>query len=215
MSVKKQCKLIDLVEFPEGVAGKSFTEKIFTGTIQQQLRDVLSYIKKFIIKEKVIKYWDRAEADRIFNYPYEAIEEAIANAVYHKNYELAEPIEIRILPTAIEIISYNGIDPSLKQADFDKGIVRARRSRNSRIGEFLKELKLTEGKGTGIPTIINALSLNGSSKPLFDTNEPERFFFISEFCIHSSFITKNESNENQLQLNEKQKKILEFCKTKK
>ena len=56
MSVKKQCKLIDLVEFPEGVAGKSFTEKIFTGTIQQQLRDVLSYIKKFIIKEKVIKY---------------------------------------------------------------------------------------------------------------------------------------------------------------
>ncbi len=206
---------IDLVEFPEGVAGKSFTEKTFTGTIQQQLRDVLSYIKKFIIKEKVIKYSDRAEADRIFNYPYEAIEEAIANAVYHKNYELTEPIEIRILPTAIEIISYNGIGPSLKQADFDKGIVRARRYRNSRIGEFLKELKLTEGKGTGIPTIIKALTLNGSPKPLFDTNEPERFFFISEFCIHSSFITKNESNEKQLQLNEKQKKILEFCKTKK
>ena len=43
---------IDLVEFPEGVAGKSFTEKTFTGTIQQQLRDVLSYIKKFIIKKK-------------------------------------------------------------------------------------------------------------------------------------------------------------------
>ena len=203
---------IDLVEFPEGVAGKSFTEKTFNGTIQQQLRDALSYIKKFIIKEKVIKYSDRAEADRFFNYPYEALEEALANAVYHKNYELAEPIEVRILPTTIEIISFNGIDPSLKQADFDKGIVRARRYRNSRIGEFLKELKLTEGKGTGIPTIIQTLSKNGSPKPIFDANEPERAFFISEFLIHPSFEMKNELNIHALKLNEQQKKVLEFCK---
>ena len=199
---------IDLVEFPEGVAGKSFTEKTFTGTIQQQLRDVLSYIKKFIIKEKVIKYSDRAEADRFFNYPYEALEEALANAVYHKNYELAEPIEVRILPTAIEIISFNGIDPSLKQADFDKGRVRARRYRNSRIGEFLKELKLTEGKGTGIPTIIQTLSKNGSPKPIFDANEPERAFFISEFLIHPFFIESVKFDE---QLTDKIRSILSFC----
>jgi ATP-dependent DNA helicase RecG len=160
----------------------------------------------------VIKYSDRAEADRVFNYLYEAIEEALANAVYHKNYELAEPIEVRILPTSIEIISYNGIVPSLKQADFDKGIVRARRYRNSRIGEFLKELKLTEGKGTGIPTIMQTLSKNGSPKPIFDTNEPERAFFISEFLIHSSFEMKNELIVQALKLNEQQKKVLEFCK---
>ena len=75
-----------------------------------------------------------------------AIEEALANAIYHRNYELLDPIEVRILPLALEIISFNGVDPSLKQSDFDKGIVRARRDRNRRIGEFLKDLKLTEGK---------------------------------------------------------------------
>lgn len=203
---------IDLVEFPEGVAGKNFTEKVFRGTIQQELVDVLSYIKSNIIKEKVTKHSDRAESDRVFNYPFEAIEEALANAVYHRNYELLDPIEVRILPSAIEIISFNGVDPSLKQSDFDKGIVRARRYRNRRVGEFLKDLKLTEGKGTGIPTIIKALAENGSPKPIFDANEPERTFFISEFHVHGAF-SEFEEKEASDQVSVQVITILNYCKT--
>lgn len=182
---------IDLVEFPEGVAGKNFTEKIFRGTIQQQLVDVLSYFKSNIIKEKITKFRDREESDRVYNYPYEAIEEALSNAVYHKNYELLEPIEVRILPDAIEIISYSGADPSLKQTDFEKGTVRARRYRNRRIGEFLKELRLTEGRGTGIPTIKRELSKNGSPEAQFDTDEQDRRHFIIIIPIHESFTINN------------------------
>lgn len=178
--------VIELVEFPNGLANP-FTEKQFVGTIQQQLMDVLAYIKTNIIKTKVIKHAEREKADRFENYPYSAIEEALANAVFHRNYELQDPIEIRILPTSIEIISYNGVDPSLRQADFNAGRVRARRYRNRRIGEFLKELKLTEGRGTGIPTIVNSLVNNGSPSPIFDTNEPERTHFIVEILIHSAF----------------------------
>lgn len=178
---------IDLVEFPDGVAGKEFTEKIFTGTIQKQLMDALSYLRTNVIKEKVIKHPNTEKSDRVLNYPYDAIEESLSNAVYHRNYELLDPIEIRVLPSSIEIISYSGADPSLKQIDFEKGVVRARRYRNRRIGEFLKELKLTEGRGTGIPTIKKALADNGSEKPLFDTDEPERRHFIIELPIHPLF----------------------------
>lgn len=39
---------------------------------------------------------DRAEATRLWNFPYAAIEEAVANAVYHRSYEEREPIEVRI-----------------------------------------------------------------------------------------------------------------------
>ena len=183
---------IDLVEYPEGLAGKNFNEKIFNGPIQKQLVDVLSYIQSNILKSRVIKYRDREKADQIYNYPYVAIEEALSNAVYHRNYELLEPIEIRILPTVIEIISYSGADPSLKQSDFEKGFVRARRYRNRRIGEFLKELRLTEGRGTGIPTIKKSLQENGSEAPKFDTDEPDRRHFIIEIPIHKSFQDKKE-----------------------
>jgi len=182
---------IDVVEFPRGIGAKEFIEHTFVGPIQKQLQDVLSYFRTQILKNKVVKYSERAESDTIFNYPYEAFEEALSNAVYHRNYELPDPIEVRILPTSIEIISYNGVDPSLKQSDFDSGVIRNRRYRNRRIGEFLKELNLTEGKGTGIPTMIRVLNQNGSELPKFDTNEPERSSFITELTIHSEFITDN------------------------
>ena len=43
-----------------------------------------------------IKHSDRAEADRFFNFPYAAIEEALSNAVYHRAYDEREPIEVRV-----------------------------------------------------------------------------------------------------------------------
>jgi ATP-dependent DNA helicase RecG len=179
---------IDIVEFPEGLGSKQFNEKIFEGPIQKQLKNAIDYIKSTVIKNKVVKHTDRMEADNFANYPLEAIEEALSNAVYHKDYELPNPIEVRILPESIEIISYSGVDPSLKQADFDSGTVRSRRYRNRRIGEFLKELQLTEGRGTGIPTIMKALSENGSNPAIFDTDEPRRSYFFVEIPIHPDFI---------------------------
>lgn len=52
-----------------------------------------------------------------FNYPFAAIEEALANAVYHKSYEKNEPIEVQIWPDKIEILSYPGpIPPVTKKS---------------------------------------------------------------------------------------------------
>jgi hypothetical protein len=38
-------------------------------------------------------------------------------------------------------------------ASFNGKSLRSRRYRNRRLGEFLKELDLTEGRATGIPTV--------------------------------------------------------------
>jgi ATP-dependent DNA helicase RecG len=43
--------------------------------------------------------------------------------------------------------------------------------RNRKIGGFLKELNLTEGRGTGIPIIHSELNNNGSPPPIFETDE--------------------------------------------
>jgi len=70
--------------------------------------------------------------------------------------------------------------------DIDAGKVKARRYRNRRLGDFLKELHLTEGKATGIPMIKRSLAENGSPKAYFDTDEA-RTFFLVEFKIHQAF----------------------------
>ena len=162
---------IDVVSFPEGEGGDQIVEEIFRGPIQEQLRSALRYIRNMYITEKVIKHPDRAEADRFFNYPYEAIEEALANAVYHKGYDEREPIEVRILSDRIEIVSHPGPDRSVTPEGLKGYRVFNRRYRNRRIGEFLKELHLTEGRNTGFGKVLKALSNNGSPAPLFETDD--------------------------------------------
>ena len=157
--------------------GKNFSEKYFKGPIHHQLRAVLDYFKNNVIEEVVEKVAHKAEANRHFNFPYVAIEEALSNAVYHKSYEMDKPIEVQLWPDRIEILSFPGPVPPvdaeiLKQ---NKRIV-ARDYRNRRIGDLLKELHLTEGRGTGFPTIRNAMKENGAPEPIFETDEQSTYF---------------------------------------
>ncbi len=178
---------IDIVRFPEGVEGNKLEERIFRGPLDQMLRDALTYLRNSVIEERVTKIPRQAEAERIFNYPYEALEESLVNAVYHRSYELREPIEVRVNPDRIEILSYPGPDPSISLKALSGKKVISRRYRNRRIGEFLKELELTEGRGTGIPKIYNALKNNGSPPPRFETDE-SRTYFLAEILIHPAFL---------------------------
>ena len=61
--------------------------------------------------------------------------------------------------------------------------------RNRRIGEFLKELNMTEGRGTGIPKILRAMKANGSPDPRFETDD-DRTYFVSYFPAHSLIVSK-------------------------
>ena len=93
---------IEVIDKPDPT-GIGMTEKIFTGPLNRQLRDALSYIKNYIIKEKVIKISNQAEAVRIFNLPYAAVEESLSNAVYHKSYQIGEPITVTVTPERMKL----------------------------------------------------------------------------------------------------------------
>jgi ATP-dependent DNA helicase RecG len=153
-------------------SGKEFKEYYFKGPLQKQLRDTLSFFETNVISEQVIKHPDKAQAERFYNFPYDAVEETLSNAVYHKSYELGSPIEVQVWPDKIEILSHPGPVPPVNAEILStyKRII-AREYPNRRIGDFLKELRLTEGRGTGLPTIYNAMEANGSPPPIFDTDE--------------------------------------------
>ena len=177
---------IDVVHFPQGPGADSFLEKIFKGPLDRMLMDALSYIRTQFLEEKIQKFLDKAEAERQFNYPYVAIEEVLTNAVYHRSYEIREPVEVRILPDRITIGSFPGPDRSITDKDIQKCLFLSRRYRNRRIGEFLKELDMTEGRGTGMPKILQAIKNNDSPQPIFHTDK-NRSYFVVELPIHSKF----------------------------
>lgn len=111
----------------------------------------------------------------------------MSNAVYHRAYDEREPIEVRVENDRIEIVSFPGPDRSVTMEGLKSYRVSNRRYRNRRIGDFLKELHLTEGRNTGFKKIVDALEVNGSPKPEFETDEA-RSYFISRFFIHEGFL---------------------------
>lgn len=146
---------------------------------------------------------------RFFNYPYQAIEEALVNAVYHRGYDVREPVEVRIMEDRIHIVSYPGPDRSISEKSIEDKNMIARKYRNRRIGEFLKELKLTEGRNTGIPKIKRALKNNGSKQPEFETNET-RDYFITTIFMHDGF--ENEILNKTKTSDKTSDKILNYLK---
>ncbi len=207
---------IEVVEYHDEI-GDKFTEKIFTGPIHMQLREALRYIKNMFIIEQVIKIPDQAEAMRFFNYPYTAIEESLANAVYHKSYEERNPIEVNIRHDKIEILSIPGPVLPIDNKMLKQRVVVARTYRNRRIGDFLKEIDLTEGRSTGFPKIRRAMKFNGSPQPTFETNKT-RDYFLTILKIHPKFKQKAHA-EAQVRhqvgtksaLSEQQTNILRKC----
>ena len=79
----------------------------------------------------------------------------------------------------IEILSFPGPLPPLKIEDLNKGSAHVRTYRNRRIGDFLKELHLTEGRCTGVPKIHKAMEANGSPPAIFETDEESHYFLTT------------------------------------
>ena len=174
---------IDVVWFAEGAGGDRFEEKEFRGPVSVILREAIDYIVRNYLKETVVKHPYRPQAERFWNFPHAAVEEALVNAIYHRSYEEREPVEVRITPQELTILSFPGADRSIRMEDLRTGQAISRRYRNRRIGEFLKELDLAEGRSTGIPKILRAMRENGSPAPAFESDE-DRIWFLVRLPVH-------------------------------
>ena len=187
---------VQMTAFPEGsVENPSISEDYpnIIGSVPQMIQATMERFRNLIIREKVIKVPDQMEAVRIFNYPYQAIEEAVVNAFYHRDYMSYEPVTIEIEPDCINIMNFPGIDRSISEKTIAEGKrFVSRYYRNRRLGEFLKELDLSEGHSSGIPTIQEELAKNGSPRAEFFTDEDRRAMRI-RIPIHPAFLGEEDS----------------------
>ena len=189
-------------------SGGNYVEKYFKGPLHFQIRAVLEFLKNNIIMEMVHKIPGKPEAERYYNYPFEALEEVISNAVYHKSYEDEKPIEIQVWSDKIEVLSFPGPVPPVNQQILrEERRIIARDYRNRRIGDFLKELSLTEGRGTGFPTIYKSLERNHSPEPDFRTDEHCTFFL----SVIRTKITDIPSDQDKIPIINDLDDVIAFC----
>jgi len=170
---------IEVVHYGDEAGGDLIEEQVFRGPLDLMLKQTLDYLDG-LSTELIHKVPAQAEVRRFVAFPYEAMEEALSNAVLHRGYDAPrEPIKVGLYPDRMEIVSYPGPVPGLELAHLRPGArPPALPQRNRRIGEFLKDLRLAEMRNTGIPKIFRRMQENGSPQPVFEFDKDRTYFRV-------------------------------------
>ena len=112
-------------------------------------------------------------------------------------------------------INCPGPDRSISKEDIEKGdMLKSRRYRNRRLGDFLKELDITEGRSTGVPTIQAKLAENGSPRATFETTD-DRLTFLVTIPVHEGCSESSETIEKiSERVSKSSERILDLIKNK-
>lgn len=100
-------------------------------------------------------------------YPIRALQEAVVNAIVHRNYEIPEPIRITIFSDRIEIMSPGELHWGVDKEKFLNGRATAK-WRNQSFTYLFNKLQLAQYEGQGIPTIFRTMKEEGCPNPIFE-----------------------------------------------
>lgn len=144
---------------------RKMESKTFKGPIWKQYYAVLNYINDNFINTITIRDEGVATNRKVTNFPYTALEELIANAIVHNDYENDNPIQIYVSDKEISIVNYNKPLPPLKIYDLNNhSFFKVRDTVNPEIRDMFKDLGIIEDFGTGIGEAKKAMLDNGSPK---------------------------------------------------
>jgi predicted HTH transcriptional regulator len=101
-------------------------------------------------------------------YPIRALQEALINAVVHRDYEIAEPVRVTVFSDRIEILSPGRLHWAVDKEKFLAGKASAK-WRNQSFAYLFNKLQLAQSEGQGIPTIIRTMKEEGCPDPIFET----------------------------------------------
>lgn len=147
-------------------------------------------------------------------YPIRALQEAVINAIVHRDYEIPEPIRITVFSDRIEIKSPGSLHWGIDKEKFLAGKASPK-WRNQSFAYLFNKLQLAQSEGQGIPTILRTMKEEGCPEPIFEI-EPENVTCI--LPAHPRHRTIREIQEIQdkiilEKLDEAKKQVLQLLET--
>jgi len=134
--------------------------KEFSGSLFRQLDDAYAYLE---MRNNLSARFERLSRIDSWDYPPQALREALLNAIIHREYGFAAPTLISVFPGKVEITSYGGLVPSVSYEDILVGFSACR---NRKLANIFYRLEFIEAYGTGIQR-IQAAYQNCASQPEF------------------------------------------------
>lgn len=178
--------------------------KVLGGSIYEEIDNSEKFILSNIKKE-VWTEGGKIEREEKWEYPPDAIREAITNAICHRDYETSSNVHISIFDDRIEIWNPGNLPYPLKPADLKKPHKSI--PVNPLIASKLFLIKYIEKWGTGTSDIIKYCFDEGLPEPEF-REEANGFLVV----LWKDILT--EKNLERLQLNDRQIKAIKQIKEK-
>lgn len=125
-----------------------------------------------LLNDEAVILFDKSslESPNAEKYPKRALQEAMVNALAHRDYELADPARFISYADRLEILSPGALPLGVRLEDLRTGEVTPR-WRNQALAWFLSRLQLAQAEGQGIQTIRSAMAAAGCPPPEFDATE--------------------------------------------
>ena len=137
-----------------------------TGSIIGQARKALD-----LLRAHPTTVFDKESADpNAPKYPERALQEAVINAIVHRDYELDDPTNITVFSDRVEIRSPGALIRTIDRNKFLQGAA-APSWRNQSLAWIFNKLQLAQAEGQGIPTILRTMKQLGSPDPRFELEE--------------------------------------------
>jgi len=176
--------------------------KVFGGNIIDQVNAAEDFILRHISMAAWVES-GKIERQEKWEYPPDAIREAIVNAICHRDYEISSNVQVRIFDDRIEIWGCGPLPEPLTVKDL-KGDHRSI-LRNPLIGKCFFLIKFIEQWGTGTNDIINMCLAWELPEPLFE-------YIAGSLVVTFRKSKLTEEYLNTLILNTRQKKAIEYLK---
>ena len=139
---------------------------IMTGSIIEQSRRAIEHLNNqaYTVFNKTNKKPNQVK------YPVRALQEAVINAIVHRDYELPDPIRITVFIDRIEICSPGSLHWGVDREKFLTGRASPK-WRNQSLAYLFNKLHLAQSEGQGIPTIFRTMREEGCPKPIFEIEQ--------------------------------------------
>jgi ATP-dependent DNA helicase RecG len=139
---------IKLAVFSGTLKGQFKTRKELEGSVFKQMRGAFDFLN---LSNNLVAAFSALERIEHYDYPEEAIREAMLNAIVHRDYSFSGSTIVNIYDDRMEFISLGGLVPGLQKDDLFAGISQPR---NERLANIFYRLKYIEAYGTGIRKIM-------------------------------------------------------------
>lgn len=168
-------------------------DRMIESTIIEQVEEAMDFIRKNINVKFVMT--GKPAREQIWDYPLEALREAIINAVCHRDYTIPSNTEVRIYDDMLIVWSPGGLPFGITIEDLYKP--HSSVLRNKGIGEIFYDMGWIEQWGSGIDKMRNACVKAGLPEPQFEEYQGFRVIFRKDIYTEE-YLRKMGLNERQI-----------------